>query len=94
MWRNLKFLNIWHVHNVENVSTYVQFMLFCCIIGFVAIYALLSRNLFCRDLRTFMWRKIEPKIKYVEKKLQISGMKPTMYPGVRGVSGESWWRGG
>ena len=37
-------------------------------------YAVLSRNLFCRDLRTFVWRKIEPKIASVEKKWQISGM--------------------
>ena len=60
--------------DVKNVSTYVQFVLFCWKIGFVAIYALLSRNLFSRDLRTFVWRKIEPKIAYVEKKWQISGM--------------------
>ena len=33
-----------------------------------ANYAVLSRNLFCRDLRVFVWRKIEPKIVYVEKK--------------------------
>ena len=74
MWRNLKFLHIWHVCDVENVSTCVQFMLFCYKIGFVAIYALLSRNLFCRDLRTFVWRKIEPKIASVDKKWQIWGM--------------------
>ena len=54
----------WHVCDVENVSTCVQFMLFCCKIGFVAIYGLLSRNLLC----TFVWRKIEPKIASVEKK--------------------------
>ena len=59
MCRNQKFLHIWHVSDVENVSTYVQFMLFCCKIDFVTICALLSENLFCRDLRTFVWRKIE-----------------------------------
>ena len=74
MCRNQKFLHIWHVSDVENVSTYVQFMLFCCKIDFVTIYALLSENLFCRDLRTFVWKKIEPKIASVEKKWQISGM--------------------
>ena len=74
MCRNQKFLHIWHVSDVENVSTYVQFMLFCCKIDFVTICALLSENLFCRDLRTFVWRKIEPKIASVEKKLQITGM--------------------
>ena len=49
----------------------------CCFIAkflFYAIYAVLSRNLFCRDLRTFVWRKIEPKIASVEKKWQIWGM--------------------
>ena len=77
MCRNQKFLHIWHVSDVENVSTYVQFMLFCCKIDFVTICALLSENLFCRDLRTFVWRKIEPKIASVEKKWQIWGMIPT-----------------
>ena len=42
--------------------------------GFVMIYVILSQNLFCRNLHTFMWRKIEPKIAYVEKKWQILGM--------------------
>ena len=60
---------------VENVYTYVHVMLFCWKIGFVVIYAVLSRNLFCRDLGTFVWRKIEPKIAYVEKKWQIWGMQ-------------------
>ena len=69
MCRNQKFLHIWHVSDVENVSTYVQFMLFCCKIDFVTINALLSEDLFCRDLGTFVWRKIEPKIASVEKKM-------------------------
>ena len=34
----------------------------------------LSRNPFCRNLRTFVWRKICPKIFYVEKKWQIWGL--------------------
>ena len=54
MWRNLKFVQQWHVCDVE----IVKFMMFCCKIGFIAIYALLSQNLFCRGLRTFVWRKI------------------------------------
>ena len=45
---------------------FMQF-LFAKIISF-ANYAVLSQNLFCRDLRVFVWRKIEPKIVYVEKK--------------------------
>ena len=31
-------------------------------------------TLFCRDLRAFVWRKVEPKTVLVEKKRQISGM--------------------
>ena len=38
---------------------------------FYAIYAVLSRNLFCRDSRALAWRKIEQKILPVEKKGQI-----------------------
>ena len=36
-----------------------HFMLFCCKI---VIYAVLSRYLFCRNLRAFAWRKIQPRI--------------------------------
>ena len=42
--------------------------LFCCKIFIVAIDAVLSRNLFCCDLRAFVWRKIGPKIVLVERK--------------------------
>ena len=48
----------------------------CCFVAkslFYAIYAVLSRNLFCRYLRALAWRKIGPKILSVEKKGQISG---------------------
>ena len=45
------------------------FRLFCCKICFVAIYAVLSQNLFCRDLRAFyVEKKIDPKIVLLEKK--------------------------
>ena len=74
MWRNLNFLHIWHVCDVENVSTYVQL---CCFVAKsvnFAIYTVLSQNLFCRDLRAFAWRKIDQKIVPVEKKGQISCM--------------------
>ena len=37
-------------------------------------FTLFLRNSFWRNLRAFVWRKIESKIGYVEKKLQISGM--------------------
>ena len=56
----------------------LQIMLFCCKICFVAIYAVLLRNLFCCDLRAFVWRKVELKIVLVEKKRQISGMPTTI----------------
>ena len=49
-------------------------MLICREICFVAIYAALAQNLFCRNLRAFVWRKIYSKIVLVEKKGQISGM--------------------
>ena len=49
MWRN--FLHNWWFFVALN----------CCKIIVLVIYAILSR-IFCRDLRTFVWRKIEPKI--------------------------------
>ena len=39
MWRNLNIFHIWHVCDVENISTNVEFMLFFCKISFVAFYA-------------------------------------------------------
>ena len=54
------------------------FMLICRKICFAAIYAVLAQNLFCRDLRTFVWRKIYSEIVLVEKKGQISGMGTNM----------------
>ena len=50
------------------------FMLICRKICFAAIYAVLAQNLFCRDLRTFVWRRTYSEIVLVEKKGQISGM--------------------
>ena len=60
--------------NVETIFLSL-FMLICREICFVAIYAVLAQNLSCRDLRTFVWRKIYSEIVLVEKKGQISGMK-------------------
>ena len=80
-----------HMTNVEqnvvcgemwrNHISLSQVTFFCCICCtylrcFVA-KSVLSQNLFCRDLRAFVWRKIEPKIVLVEKKRQISGMLST-----------------
>ena len=58
-------------HVVYNLWCFVT--LKCCKIIFLAIYTVLSR-IFCRNLGAFVWRKIEPKIVYVEKKGQISCM--------------------
>ena len=48
----------------------------CCRIAIHAVLLpfLLQFTLFCRDLRAFVCRTIEPKIVPVEKKRQISGM--------------------
>ena len=62
-----------HMMNVETIFLSL-FMLICREICFVAIYAVLAQNLFCRDLRTFVWRKNYSEIVLVEKKGQISGM--------------------
>ena len=42
-------------------SVLSQFLLFCREICFIAIFAVLLRKIFCRDLRAFVWRKIKPK---------------------------------
>ena len=39
---------------------------FCCFVAKSVIHAVLSQN-FCHNLHAFMWRKIEPKSKFVEK---------------------------
>ena len=71
MHRNLKFFYTCYVCDVKNISSYVQFMLFCCKMDFVAICTLLSQNLFFCHLHTFVWKEIEPKIASVEKKYQV-----------------------
>ena len=58
MWRNFS--------TIYGVLSHLT--LFCCKIIFLAIYAVLLQNLFCRDLLAFAWRDIEPKIVPVEKK--------------------------
>ena len=69
MWRQICHVEKSSPHErCGDKSDLSQFMLFCRKICFVAIYAVLSRNLFGRDLLAFAWRKIEPKILSVEKK--------------------------
>ena len=64
--------NCWEIEEIL-----VQLMGFYCnYCRFVAksvIHTVLSRN-FCHNLCAFMWRKIESKSTFVEKKWQISGL--------------------
>ena len=82
MWRNLscgdwRTVSTWQISPHEQWEIWSKSVLwrdFSTWPFFSAIYSVLSRNLFCRNLRAFVWRKIEPKIVLVEKKRQISGM--------------------
>ena len=85
IWRNFRclpmtyvekseILHIWHVFDVENVAIYAKFMLFSWKNQFCENLRTLSRNPFCCNLRTFVWRKIYPKIFFVEKQWQIWGL--------------------
>ena len=64
----MKFLHMWHVCDVK-MSTHIQNLsyfvkknhFFCNLRNFVA-------KLLCLVLRTFVWRKIYPKIALLEKK--------------------------
>ena len=48
----------WQQHDSHYFAVaWMVFVLFCCKICSVAIYAVLSRNIFCRDLRTFCVEK-------------------------------------
>ena len=67
-------LHIWHVCDAENIAIYAKFMQFSWKNQFCENLDTLSQNPFFLNLRAFMWRKIEPKSTYVEKKWQISGL--------------------
>ena len=65
MWRYIKFLHICHVCDVWRNPKFLHIchlfcVVFCNKIRLFTIYAVLSQNLLCRDLRAFAWRKIEP----------------------------------
>ena len=73
VWNNFKFLHVKYVKKCEIYPYLVcvwcwkrlhisKIHAFCCKIGFVAIYALLKKNLLSRNLRTFVWRKITEKL--------------------------------
>ena len=63
---------ILHIYHLCDVESCVQFMGFywnlCRFAAKSVIHAVLSQNLFYHSLRAFMWRKIEPKSTFVEKK--------------------------
>ena len=72
MWINDKFIapctklcSLWRIYNV------------CCLL---VINAVLTQNSYCRNLRTFVWRKMNPKILSVEQKWQIWCMNLISYP--------------
>ena len=74
MWRKIYPMGEFSTWKMWTQISSVTIYIFSCKIWFVTIYAVLSRNLFCCDLRAFVWRKIEPKNVPVEKERQISGM--------------------
>ena len=61
MLRNLSCKEMCYVEKcavmLRNDISLLQTMLFCCKICFVSIYAVLSQNLVCRDLRAFCVEK-------------------------------------
>ena len=61
MWRNLIFLHMTNLYGVLVVFL-CCFVTFYAVLweqtNFLAIYAVLSQNLFCRDWRAFAWRNI------------------------------------
>ena len=71
--------------NCGNKYVLSKFLLFCREIRFVALCAVLLQNLFCRDLRTFAWRKICLKIVTVEKKYKYQGWSGVEYFGLFSV---------
>ena len=71
MWRNLSCGEMFPHDRLLHMNQLAFFFAKSVLSQFTL---LLSRNLFCSDLRAFVWRKFEPKIVRVEKKRQISGM--------------------
>ena len=70
-WRFFRYKEKHNSHCFAVRSVLLPCMLFCRKICSFEIYADFLQNLFCRDLRISMWRKIKPKILSVEKKWQI-----------------------
>ena len=68
-------LLIYQINNVYNLRCFYVYYAVLLQNLFILRFTLFCRKIcFCRDLRAFAWRKIEPKIVTVEKKGQISCM--------------------
>ena len=72
MWRTLHYITFANLHYITDVekSEIFHISLFFYKIIFLVVYADSPQNPFC-PLHAFAWRKIEPKIVPVEKKLQL-----------------------
>ena len=75
MWRNFKFLYMTDEEKSEIsfimctiYGILLHFTLFCCKKFCFLRFTLFFEKSVCRNLRAFVWRKIEPKIVLVEKK--------------------------
>ena len=88
MWRFFRYKEKYNSHCFAVRSVLLPCMLFCRKICSFEIYADFLQNLFCRDLRISMWRKIEPKILSVEKNDKYNVLE------VQGPSGPRLLAGG
>ena len=61
MWRNFSTYQMWLVCDVENASTFAQFMLFVVKSVLLQIMHFCHEICLCRNLRTSVWREVEPK---------------------------------
>ena len=69
-------LLIYQINNVYNLRCFYVYYAVLLQNLFILRFTLFCRKIrFCRDLRAFAWRKIEPTIVPVEKKGQISCMR-------------------
>ena len=75
-WGEFHHLLIYQINNVYNLRCFYVYYAVLLQNLFILRFTLFCRKIcFCRDLRAFAWRKIEPKIVTVEKKGQISCMR-------------------
>ena len=85
-WGEFHHLLIYQINNVYNLRCFYVYYAVLLQNLFILQFTLFCRKIrFCRDLRAFAWRKIEPKIVPVEKKGQISCMGVVVVVVVRGA---------